>query len=89
MKHVRPCLSVVLVMSALSAQTFQASVTGMVRDQSGAVVPNVQVTATDVATATKYTAATNESGIYRFPALPPSQYKFSAGLQARYRNASP
>ena len=74
-------LPVIFLFGALSAQTFQASVTGNVRDQSGAVIPNVQVTAIEVANGTKYSAATNESGIYRFPALPPAQYKFSAALQ--------
>src|SRR5579884_716259 len=65
---------------SLRAQTFQAAVTGVVHDRSGAVVPNVQVTATEIATGTRYTALTNEAGVYRLAALPPAQYNFSASL---------
>src|SRR5690242_4609388 len=65
----------------LAAQTFQASVTGVVRDLSSAVVPNVQVTATDLATGAKFTAMSNESGIYRFPVLPPATYRITATMQ--------
>lgn len=85
LRTVRRFLAIVFIISAfacgLSAQTFQASVTGIVRDPSGAVVPNVHVIATEIATGTKYTAVTNEAGIYRFPALPPAQYNLSAALQ--------
>ena len=67
--------------ASLPAQTFQASVTGVVRDQSNAVIPNAQVVAVEVASGTKYTAVTNGAGLYRFPALPPAQYNFSAAMQ--------
>ncbi|HLJ15698.1 MAG TPA: TonB-dependent receptor [Bryobacteraceae bacterium] len=65
----------------LSAQSFQATVTGVVHDPTGAVVPGVQVTALDIANSTKYTSATNQDGIYRLPALPPAQYRVSAALR--------
>jgi hypothetical protein len=64
----------------LPGQTFQAVLTGVVHDQSGAVVPRVPVTAVDIASGTRYTAMTNEAGLYRFPALPPAGYKISATL---------
>ena len=32
------------------AQTFQAQITGVVRDPSGAVIPNARVVATNIAT---------------------------------------
>src|ERR1051326_5013456 len=65
----------------VSAQIFQGQISGVVHDQSGAVVPGVQLTVVDVASGAKYTAATNDSGVYRFPALPPSQYKITAGVR--------
>jgi hypothetical protein len=68
----------ILGTALLPAQTFQASVTGVVRDQSNAVIPNAQVTAVEISSGAKYTAVTNQDGLYRFPALPPAQYNFSA-----------
>ena len=60
----------ILANALLPAQTFQASVTGVVRDQSNAVIPNAQVVAVEIASGTKHTAVTNGDGLYRFPALP-------------------
>lgn len=65
---------------AASAQTFQAQLTGLVHDASGAGIPNAKVTATNVATNVSSTTQTNESGLYRFPALPPSRYRISASM---------
>src|ERR1035441_1842053 len=82
MRRLSSALAVVILGTALlPAQTFQASVTGVVRDQSNAVIPNVQVVAVETASGTKYTAVTNGAGLYRFPALPPAQYNFSAATQ--------
>ncbi len=61
----------------LSGQSFEAQVTGVVKDQSGAVVPGAQLTALNLATHTSYAATTNNQGIYRFPTLPPAEYKIS------------
>src|SRR5213594_2593724 len=65
----------------VSAQTFQGQISGLVHDRTGGVAPGVGLTVTDVNSGAKYTAVSNEAGVYRFPALPPSQYKVSAGLQ--------
>ncbi|MGH9667717.1 MAG: carboxypeptidase regulatory-like domain-containing protein, partial [Bryobacteraceae bacterium] len=81
MRHYSAAILAATIGAALlPAQTFLATVTGEVHDQTGAVVPGVQVIAVDVATGTKHTVATNQAGIYRFPALPPAQYKISAAL---------
>src|SRR5215472_12377239 len=63
------------------AQTFQGQISGVIHDQSGAVVPGVQLNVTDLNSGTKFTAVTNDAGVYRFPALPPSQYRISAALR--------
>lgn len=44
--------------------------TGLVTDQTGAVVPKVQVTLTNTATGDVRTTETTATGAYRFPALP-------------------
>jgi Carboxypeptidase regulatory-like domain len=69
-----------LTVALASAQT-QGQITGVVHDKSGGVIPRVQLSAVDVNSGAKYNAVSNDVGVYRFPALPPSQYKLSAGLQ--------
>ena len=63
-----------------TGQTFQAQITGEVRDATGAVVPNVKLTATNIATNVSFATQSNEEGIYRFLALPPAQYNITASL---------
>ena len=58
---------------SVQGQTF-GEISGQVRDSSGAAIPAVQVTATNVATNVSRTAITNESGLYSFPAIVPGIY---------------
>ena len=64
----------------LSAQTFQAQITGVVKDSTGAVIPNAKVTATNTSTGVAYSTESNGSGIYRLLALPPAPYKLAATM---------
>src|SRR2546427_11427747 len=84
MKHFRPvlraCHLAAALLGAVSAQTFQAQITGVVRDPSGAVIPNARVVATNIATGVSYFADSNAQGIYRLLALPPARYKISVAL---------
>ena len=64
-----------------AAQTDTASIVGTVKDQSGAVLPGVTVTATQAATAVVTTTTTNESGQFVFPNLKIGTYTVSAELQ--------
>jgi hypothetical protein len=64
----------VLCPASTFAQSFNAQITGTVKDPSGAVVPGVRLTATNLSTKTAYSTTSNEEGIYRFPTLPPAQY---------------
>lgn len=64
-----------LFTSTAFSQAFEGQITGKVTDPSGAVIPSAPVTATNLATKTDYATATNKEGIYRFPSLPPSQYR--------------
>jgi len=60
------------------AQTFNASVSGIVSDPTGAVAPNVKVTVTDSARGTQYSATTNQEGVFLIKNLIPSTYKVTA-----------
>jgi len=57
-----------------------AQVAGTVRDQSGAVLPGVEVTATQTDTAVMRTAITNETGSYVLSNLPIGPYRIEAAL---------
>jgi protocatechuate 3,4-dioxygenase beta subunit len=61
--------------------TVNATVGGTVADASGALIPGVTVTATNVGTGIANTVVTNESGAYNFASLQPGDYKVSAELQ--------
>ncbi|HMF93799.1 MAG TPA: carboxypeptidase-like regulatory domain-containing protein, partial [Vicinamibacterales bacterium] len=55
------------------AQTL-GTITGEVKDSTGAVIPGVVVTVTNKATNATRTTTTNEVGLFDFPALPPGGY---------------
>jgi hypothetical protein len=63
-----------LSIQSASAQANRASITGTVRDTSGAVVPGVEVTATSTGTNEPTKTVSNEDGIYVVPNLFPGQY---------------
>ena len=57
-----------------------AQISGTVRDASGAVLPGVQVTATQAETGFSRNTVTSETGFYAFPSLPLGPYKVEASL---------
>ncbi len=64
------------------------SISGEIKDGQGGVLPGVTVTATSPAQIGALTAVTNEAGIYRFPAVPPGEYRLNfelAGFQTSVR----
>jgi hypothetical protein len=72
------CVSVVLAQGGGASQT--GSITGKVTDVQGAVLPGATVTIASPALMGKQTSVTNESGIYRFPAIPPGVYEITYEL---------
>ena len=60
------------------AQESRATLLGRVTDSSNAVVPNVTVTATNLATGVSLNTATNGQGNYSLPFLNPGAYRVSA-----------
>src|SRR5216684_6610301 len=63
-----------LLIGGALAQT-GGSITGEVKDQTGAVAPNAPVTATNSQTNVARSTATNSAGIYSFPDLTPGTYQ--------------
>src|SRR5438067_6549108 len=72
-------LLVVLGSVSLWAQA-TAQISGTVKDQSGAVLPGVEVTTTQTETGVARTTVTNETGSYVLPNLPLGPYKVEAAL---------
>ncbi len=62
------------------AQSSTAQINGTVKDQSGAVLPGVDVTATQTATGAKRSAVTNETGSYTLTNLPIGPYTLEMAL---------
>jgi hypothetical protein len=70
---------VVLTASAWAQATAQMS--GMVRDESGAVLPGVTVTVTQTDTGFTRTVVTEGAGAYAIPNLPTGPYRVEVSLQ--------
>jgi hypothetical protein len=71
-------LSLTMLLSVPARAQFRSAIEGSVTDASGGVVPDAQVTLTNVDTGVARTVPTNEEGLYRFPALAPGHYRLTA-----------
>ncbi|MCX6633845.1 MAG: TonB-dependent receptor [Acidobacteria bacterium] len=72
-------LAVVLWVFALSAfGDVTGTITGVVTDQSGAVIPNVPVTATNTGTNAVFQTTSNDLGVFTIGNLPVGVYNLSA-----------
>jgi hypothetical protein len=68
-------LSALLALPAAAlGQTFRGGISGTVTDTSGAVVPNAQVEAIEIATNTSYKTLTSSAGEFAFNNLPLGDY---------------
>ncbi|MCZ2077669.1 MAG: carboxypeptidase regulatory-like domain-containing protein [Bryobacterales bacterium] len=82
------CAAIVLSSLPMAAQGGKASLSGTVTDSTGATVPGVAVTVTNVSTGVTLAATTNEAGVYTLPFLNPGTYVISAkreGFKAETR----
>ncbi|MBE3111292.1 MAG: carboxypeptidase regulatory-like domain-containing protein, partial [Acidobacteria bacterium] len=86
MKH-RVSLAFLLVILASSLAWAQAggtaaggSIWGKVMDETGAVLPGVTVTVQGPSLMGVQTSVSNEAGVYRFPALPPGEFRVTFTL---------
>ncbi len=68
-------ISIVLAGRTAAAQTqTTGSISGLIRDQSGASLPGVDVKAEEQATGQVRTTLSTETGAYTLPLLPPGRY---------------
>src|SRR5262245_11394053 len=61
-------------------QSSNATVSGTVSDGTGALIPGVSITATNIGTNISSTTVTNEAGAYSVPGLLPGVYRVTAEL---------
>src|SRR5207248_1492914 len=77
----RFCICVLLACFSVSiapGQTSFGSIVGSITDSTGAIMPNVQLALTNLATNTKLTTVSNQAGIFAFLNVPPGEYKIEA-----------
>src|SRR2546426_6077082 len=77
--YVLSLLCLLVANSSLFAQA-TAQISGTVKDQSGAVLPGAEVTATQTDTGIARSTVTNETGSYVLANLPIGPYKLEASL---------
>jgi hypothetical protein len=80
-KHIALMMMILAASGPASAQEQRASIEGVVRDGSAAVLPGVTVEAKSPSLVGGQTTITDRSGTYRFPALVPGRYEVVATLQ--------
>jgi Carboxypeptidase regulatory-like domain/TonB-dependent Receptor Plug Domain len=73
-------VAVALFAIPASAQEQSGAMQGTIKDSQGGILPGVTVEAKNQATGAVQSTVTNESGIYRFPALAPGRYDLNANL---------
>jgi hypothetical protein len=81
--------ALLFVQGAALAQTDSGKISGVVRDQNGAVVPGSAVTAINDRTGEERTATSNAEGSFSIPALKAATYTVTAtttGLGAKVQN---
>src|SRR5216110_1084924 len=69
-----------LLAPAVSAQVDRATLSGVVRDSGGGVVPGATVTVTNIATNIESHQATTETGSYQVVNLVPGRYQVDVEL---------
>src|SRR5688572_16039954 len=74
-------LVVCLLLSAPGYAQTLGTITGDVKDSSGAAIPGATVTVQNVGTNAVRTQHSNEVGNFTFPAMPPGEYLVKAELQ--------
>jgi Carboxypeptidase regulatory-like domain len=70
-------VSLLLAVPFAQAQLSRGSLTGVVTDSTGAVIPNAKVTVVNPNTAASWQTVTNANGQYSVPNLPPGPYELT------------
>ena len=74
MRIVRLVFGLIVLAGSVAAQETRGSLSGIVTDSSGAVVPGAKISVKNAATNVNIAAVTNESGEYTVPSLSPGAY---------------
>ena len=74
------CVALMVTLSGASAWAQTGAISGTARDQSGAVLPGVTITATQTATGVVRTTVSNETGSYSLLNLPLGPWRIEATL---------
>src|SRR5688572_26775567 len=74
------CLSLLACATAWGQAVSTAQITGSIKDQSGAVLPGVEISVTQTATGAARTAISDETGSYVLANLPIGPYMLEATL---------
>jgi hypothetical protein len=69
-----PCVVFAVSVVTLLAQTSFTSVRGTIADNSGAMIPNAQVSLKNTATNAELTGSTDSAGLFQFPQVTPGTY---------------
>ena len=79
-QHLIIGLAVLMAAAAMQAQETRGTIRGRIVDSSGAVIPNVKVGATNLATNVTVSTSSNGEGNYEIPFLLPGRYRLNAEL---------
>ena len=74
------CFLLVAAFTPTTAYAQNAQISGIVKDQTGAILPGVTVTAKNIDTGLTRSAVSQGAGDYRIPALPPGNYTVTTDL---------
>ena len=74
------CFGFLIASGVVRAQTTNGAVSGVVKDESGAVLPGVTITVISKETSAKRTAITDDSGFFKLPQLAVGLYDVQAEL---------
>ena len=78
MRRIAWCVTVLACTGFLAAQVNKSNLTGIVRDTSGAAVPEVTIKLTNVETGAVRMEASDGSGFYRFTLVDRGAYRMEA-----------
>jgi len=73
-------VTAICITSLMAQSASTGSLSGIITDPSGAVIPKAEVTATNLANAQLRTSTTGTDGAYRFSLLPPGKYKVKVSM---------
>lgn len=67
--------------AAIYGQSSTSSISGIVSDSSGAIIPNARVTATHELTGVTYRQTTTDTGAFAFPSVPVGSYTVAVEMR--------